>query len=80
MHLRPRCKHQLDYSLFRGGDEFGYACASTCGQTLDAQLEQLRAAGCTNWNIYREKVTGARGGRRKLLRTLDHLSPVISRP
>jgi hypothetical protein len=26
-------------------------------QTLDAQLEQLRGAGCTK--IYREKVTGA---------------------
>jgi hypothetical protein len=29
----------------------------TYGQTLDAQLEQLRGAGCTR--IYREKVTGA---------------------
>src|ERR1700730_9923223 len=34
---------------------------STYGQTLDAQLEQLRAAGCSSRNIYREKVTGARG-------------------
>jgi hypothetical protein len=29
------------------------------GQTLDTQLEQLRAAGCSR-NIYREKVTGTR--------------------
>ena len=58
----------------------GYARVSTYGQTLDAQLEQLRAAGCTNRNIYREKVTGARAGRRELLRMLDHLSSVISRP
>jgi len=36
---------------------FGYARASTYGQTLDAQLEQLRGAGCTT-KIYREKVTG----------------------
>ena len=36
----------------------GYARVSTYGQTLDAQLEQLRKAGCTK--IYREKVTGAR--------------------
>ena len=33
---------------------FGYARVSTYGQTLDSQLEQLRAAGCTA-KIYREK-------------------------
>jgi DNA invertase Pin-like site-specific DNA recombinase len=31
----------------------GYARLSTYGQTLDAQLKQLRRAGCTK--IYREK-------------------------
>jgi DNA invertase Pin-like site-specific DNA recombinase len=36
----------------------GYARVSTYGQTLDAQLEQLRGAVCTK--IYRQKVTGAR--------------------
>ena len=41
---------------------FGYARVSTYGQTLDSQLEQLRAAGCGSRNIYREKVTGARTG------------------
>jgi len=53
----------------------GYACVSTYGQTLDAQLDQLRAAGCTSRNIYREKVTGARADRRELLRMLDRLAP-----
>src|SRR3954471_859192 len=53
----------------------GYARVSTYGQTLDAQLEQLRAAGCTSRNIYREKVTGARADRRELLRMLDRLTP-----
>src|SRR6516165_7955152 len=51
----------------------GYARVSTYGQTLDAQLEQLRGAGCTK--IYREKVTGARADRRQLLDMLKHLVP-----
>jgi DNA invertase Pin-like site-specific DNA recombinase len=48
---------------------------STYGQTLDAQLEQLRAAGCSSRNIYREKETGARAHRRELLKMLDRLAP-----
>src|SRR5580658_459054 len=51
----------------------GYARVSTYGQTLDAQLEQLRAEGCSR--IYREKVTGARADRRELLRLLEGLAP-----
>src|SRR5712671_6456307 len=51
----------------------GYARVSTVGQTLDAQLEQLRGAGCTK--IYREKVTGAHNDRRELLKMLDALDP-----
>jgi DNA invertase Pin-like site-specific DNA recombinase len=53
----------------------GYARVSTCGQTLDSQLEQLRKAGCSSRNIYREKVTGARAGRRELNRILGKLAP-----
>ena len=53
----------------------GYARVSTYGQTLDSQLVQLRAAGCSNRNIYREKVTGARADRRQLLKMLDRLVP-----
>src|SRR5215472_8781166 len=52
---------------------FGYARVSTYGQTLDAQLEQLRAERCGR--IYREKVTGARADRRQLLKMLKHLAP-----
>src|SRR3954454_7664031 len=53
----------------------GYARVSTYGQTLDVQLEQLGAAGCSSRNIYREKVTGARADRRELLRMLKGLAP-----
>ena len=53
----------------------GYARVSTYGQTLDSQLDQLRAAGCSGRNIYREKVTGARPDRRELLRMLRRLTP-----
>ena len=52
----------------------GYARVSTVGQTLDSQLEQLRAAGCSSRNIYREKVTGARADRRELNRMLGKLA------
>lgn len=44
----------------------GYARVSTYGQTLDAQIEQLRAEGCAK--IYREKASGARADRRELLK------------
>ena len=51
----------------------GYARVSTYGQTLDAQLEQLRGASCAK--IYREKVTGARADRRELLKMLKASRP-----
>src|ERR1700745_4021213 len=53
----------------------GYARVSTYGQTLDSQLEQLRAAGCRSRHIYREKVTGAPADRRELNRMLGKLAP-----
>ena len=49
----------------------GYARVSTYGQTLDSQLEQLRAAGCSS----REKVTGARADRLELNKMLGKLAP-----
>jgi DNA invertase Pin-like site-specific DNA recombinase len=51
----------------------GYARVSTYGQTLDAQLEQLKAEGCTK--VYREKASGARADRRELLRMLKDIKP-----
>jgi DNA invertase Pin-like site-specific DNA recombinase len=53
----------------------GYARVSTYGQTLDSQLDQLRAAGCSRRDIYREKATGARPDRRELSRMLRKLAP-----
>jgi len=51
----------------------GYARVSTYGQTLDAQLDQLRSEGCAK--IYREKASGARSDRRELQRLLRALTP-----
>src|ERR1700722_11585764 len=51
----------------------GYARVSTYGQTLDAQLEQLKAEGCAK--IYREKASGAQANRRELLRMLKAIGP-----
>jgi DNA invertase Pin-like site-specific DNA recombinase len=52
---------------------YGYARVSTCGQELDIQLAQLRAAGCER--IYSEKETGAKDDRRELKRMLRALRP-----
>ena len=51
----------------------GYARVSTCGQTLDAQLAELRADGCSK--IYREKAGGSRTDRRELQRMLKAIAP-----
>jgi DNA invertase Pin-like site-specific DNA recombinase len=51
---------------------YGYARVSTHGQTLGAQLEQLRSAGCRK--VYREKASGARADRRQLQRLVKALA------
>ena len=57
---------------------FGYARVSTVGQTLEAQLEQLQAAGCVR--VFREKASGARADRQelaKLIRGLERGDEVV---
>lgn len=50
---------------------YGYARVSTCGQELDLQLAQLRAAGCERF--FCEKESGAKDERRELKRMLRTL-------
>jgi DNA invertase Pin-like site-specific DNA recombinase len=47
---------------------YGYARVSTDGQSLAAQLAELKAAGCER--IYQEKISGARSDRKQLARLM----------
>ena len=51
---------------------YGYARVSTDGQTLDAQIAQLKAAGAEK--VFREKVSGARANRPELARLIRGLT------
>ena len=50
---------------------YGYARVSTDGQSVDAQVKQLRAAGAEK--IFRETASGARADRAQLRRALAEL-------
>jgi DNA invertase Pin-like site-specific DNA recombinase len=49
--------------------KYGYARVSTDGQSLDAQVKQLRAAGAEK--VFRETASGARADRAQLRRAID---------
>ena len=51
---------------------YGYARVSTDGQSVEAQVRQLRAAGCEK--VYRETASGAKTNRAQLRRVLDQLA------
>jgi DNA invertase Pin-like site-specific DNA recombinase len=51
---------------------YGYARVSTDGQTLDAQIANLKGAGAEK--VFREKVSGARADRPELTRLLRALT------
>jgi DNA invertase Pin-like site-specific DNA recombinase len=52
---------------------YGYARVSTDGQSVDAQVRQLKKAGCKK--VFREVASGAKTDREQLRRLLDGLSP-----
>ena len=49
----------------------GYGRVSTDGQSLTAQVAELKAAGCTE--IFQEKVSGAKSDRKQLARLIRRL-------
>ncbi len=53
-------------------NRLGYARVSTIGQTLEAQLDQLKEAGCSR--VYREKVSGAKVDRKELGKLLKAIT------
>src|SRR5262245_343606 len=50
---------------------YGYARVSTEGQSLTAQVAELKAAGCQR--VFQEKIGGARADRKQLARLLAEL-------
>ena len=50
---------------------YGYARVSTDGQSVDAQVDQLRVAGAEK--VYRETAIGARADRQQLRRAIGQL-------
>src|SRR5260370_7465360 len=56
------CEREGDMTVY------GYARVSTDGQSLSAQLAELKAAKCEK--IFQEKISGARSDRKQLIRLM----------
>src|SRR3954468_24524780 len=56
------CEMESDMAVY------GYARVSTDGQSLSAQLAELKAAKCAK--VFREKISGARSDRKQLARVM----------
>jgi predicted site-specific integrase-resolvase len=54
---------------------YGYARVSTAGQSVHAQVRQLRAAGAAK--VYRETASGTKTERAQQRRVLDHSTPAM---
>ena len=52
---------------------YGYAHVSTDGQSVDAQVRQLQAAGVRQ--VFREVASGAKTDRTQFRRAFDQLDP-----
>src|SRR3981189_2954482 len=70
------CEMESDMAVY------GYARVSTDGQSLSAQLAELKAAKCEK--IFQEKISGARSDRKQLTRLMAVLAKgdvlVVTRP
>ena len=69
--IRRTGKHEAEQTS-PSGAVYGYARVSTDGQSLDAQLAQLEAAGTSR--IFQEKASGAQRNREQLGKLLDRLN------
>lgn len=57
----------------KGAVDYGYARVSTDGQSVDAQVRQLKKAGYGE--VFREVASGAKSDRAQLRRVIDKLQP-----
>ncbi len=71
-YAKDTCRSQA-IPVRSGMASFGYARVFPDGQSLDLQVEALRAAGCRDEAIYRETVRGARADRTQLARLLSEI-------